>query len=144
MKVFPIFLSLVFISLLSFGQTKKQRSILVLSVNLYISTYIGIPCEKFEKAFENRIDTNKVCSIDSIEMLDKFLDNVQYAKDNKILDTRAKLIFVNKSGKNVTLCLDMFRISVDGASIVNSPAFYNYLRSLMPKKNLYSRMPKTE
>lgn len=137
MKVFLIFLSLAFNSLFSFGQNKAQRSILVLSVNLYTTSTFSIPCEKFEKSFKSRIEVNEVCSIDSIEMLDKFLDKLQYSKTNEKLNTRAQFIFKNKLGKNVTICIDMFRISVDGACVENSPEFLKFLHSLMPKKHLY-------
>lgn len=134
----PILISAIFIlvSLFSFGQKKKQRSILMRSINFYTTTLIAISCENFEKSL-SRIEINEIRSVDSIKMLDKYLEKPQYLKADGNLDVRAKLVFTNKHGKVVTICMDNFYASINGKCVDKSSELYKYLRSLIPQKQLY-------
>src|SRR5205814_6036388 len=107
---------------------------LVQSVNFYTTAFVAEQCEKFEKAFKDQLVTSKVYANDSIAALDQFLENLKYSTEDESLDTRAKFIFINKTGHKVTICMDKFYISVNGKVIEKSTEFYSFLRSLIPGK----------
>jgi hypothetical protein len=134
MKNYLILFATTILYTISFAQKDQQRSISILSVNFYIETFYAIPCENFMIQFKERIDSNVVLSKDTVHALDNFLENLRYSKENKALDTRAKIIFVNRLGVNITICMDMFNISVDGNLIKRNQKLSLFLRSVVPKK----------
>lgn len=115
------------------GQEKKA-SITVFSVNMFTETVISVPCNDFMKTFNKTIDTLVCYSLDSLAMMENFLKRVTYLKKSADVDTRAKIVFVNRSGKAVDICMDMFDVCVNGRAIKSYPDFRLYLLSWVPKK----------
>lgn len=140
MKIY-LFVIILFLSLAVKGQSKDHRSIGIYSVNFFASTITSINCDSFFSQFEGWIDTSVCYSRDSIIILDNFLDNIKYAAENTPLNTRAKILFVTKSGRKVSICIDMFQVAVNDKLIVDYPDFFKYLRALIPKKQFLRKIP---
>ena len=133
MKTYLIYIGLL-TPVFSLGQGSNQRIIQILSVNFYTTTTISIPCKKFEANFRIIMDTTVVHSKDSIKLLDKLISTVKFSKENTNIDTRAKIIFLNRYGKRKIICLGMFDISIDGKTIAPNKQLSKFVRSLIPKK----------
>ncbi|MBS1598416.1 MAG: hypothetical protein JST75_09320 [Bacteroidetes bacterium] len=134
LKSFCLFHIAVLTSFLLCAQSTPRKPIIVLSSNFYMTTFASIPCENFGTTFKTRVRTKQVRSKDTIERLDKFLDTIKISKENWSMNTRGKFLFVNKSGKQVTICIDLVRIKVDGNLIEPNAEFMRFLRSMIPKE----------
>jgi hypothetical protein len=126
-----LFVICIYVSALA---QKKSPSITAYSVDMNIETFTSIPCHDFVKQFQGRMDTTVCNSMDSLEAIGAFLKKVRYSKDPWNIDTRAKFVFESESGKLTNIYMDRFRIYVNDRMIEDFPQFYNYLYSLIAKK----------
>ena len=143
MKIYCFFLFILLNTFSSFAQTINKESILIFSVNFHTTTFISIPCENFSIQFEKQIKINKVYAEDSISILDKFLRNIKVLKNGKKVnvDTRAKLIYKNKMGKEVIICTDGFNLLINGSIVKRNKQFLKFILSLIPKEQLFIHHP---
>jgi hypothetical protein len=72
-----------------------------------------------QNIFDGQIKINKVNAKDSIAILDKFFKSIRFLKNGKEInvDTRAKIIYKNKIGKEVVICTDGFNLLVNGTVV---------------------------
>jgi hypothetical protein len=131
--------SLVILSIITtqklFAQENLDRTIISYSVNFYALTTFAVRCDRFQQAFNGRIDTIYVRAADSIHRLDLMLEKVKFKHSKRALDTRASIIFTTSSGMKLTICMDLWNIAVNGKIISSFPELDKFLRSLVPKKN---------
>jgi hypothetical protein len=136
MKYYFFFAFLIVHSFLALGQTQK-RQISVLSVNFDMETIVSVKCEEFGNAFDNQLKAKTFFAEDSIEMLDKLLGEIKFAKQKINIDTRGKFMFINKQGNAIAICMDRFNISIEGKPIAENRKLREFLSSLIPKEDLY-------
>lgn len=120
----------------SYGQQGNKQSIVIESINFYTKTIAAISCNNFESELGPMITRNLVTAKDSMTKLENFIANVKYLRDNEPLDARAKFIYVSKAGKKISICMNLFDICVQGRKIEQDTAFFNFLKSLVPKNQL--------
>ena len=85
------------------------------------------------------ITTNVVCAKDSIRELEDLLSHIKYSNNSHSIDARAKINFINESGERVIICMNLSDVCVNGRLIEEYPVFMEFLRSLIPKKQLAVR-----
>jgi len=136
MKIYFFLVFILLFSIFSFGQSNEKESILVLSVNFHTTTFISVPCENFTIQFDGQIKTNKVNAKDSIAILDRFLKSIRLFKNGREInvDTRAKIIYKNKIGKEVIICTDGFNLLINGSVVKKNKPFIKFVLSLIPEE----------
>jgi hypothetical protein len=125
MKVY-FFCFFILTTFFSYGQIKEKNSILVLSVNFFTTTFSSVPCEEFSSAFEHQLRIDKIYSEDSIAILNQFIEKIKFEKKKKgfDFDTRAKLIYKNKLGNNVIICVNQFAVLMNGNLVRKNKRFF--------------------
>jgi hypothetical protein len=101
-----------------------------------IETIIGIPCDDFEKQFQGRIDTVVCNAKDSLNAIAGFLQRIKYANSKEGIDTRAKFVYVDSAGETTQICMDKFRLRIDGRPLEDFPQFHKYLYSMIARKQM--------
>lgn len=136
MKIYFFLVLILLFSIFSFGQSNEKESILILSVNFHTTTIISVPCENFNIQFEGQIKINKVNAKDSIAILDKFLKSVRFFKNGREInvDTRAKIIYKNKIGKEVIICTNGVNLLINGSVVRKNKSFLKFVLSLIPEE----------
>jgi hypothetical protein len=129
--------SSVFIITVLFVRAQPARpSITVYSVNLYTETVIAISCDRFMDQFSKQMDTTVYYSTDSLRAIDNFLQSVRYSTNGGHVDTRVQFDIVNSAGKTIKICMGKFNLYVNDHVVRKNVAFFAYMRSLLPKKQL--------
>src|ERR1700744_5416200 len=113
---------LVFICLNIFLYAQKKRpAIRMYSVNIFTRTIASVPCNEFMKTFQGHMDTTVCYSQDSLDAIDAFLKRFRYSKSSEDIDARIKFEYLNKYGKVTNICMDMFKMSLNGQTIQDYP-----------------------
>src|SRR4051794_12825087 len=101
-------LTIVFIgfSVRSWGQTGKEKTIYIASVNFYLLTSVGVNCDEFEMRLKSRLLINVVRSVDSIRMLESCLKGIKYKRKEESIGVRAKFLYKDDSNKTIIICTD--------------------------------------
>ena len=144
MKTWYCFLFTILFSIFSFGQTKGKESILIQSINFYTTTIISVPCESFATQFKDNLRINEIYAEDSIAILDQFIKKIKFSKNRNAgsVNTRAKLIYKNKNGKEIIICVDRFNAIIDGHLAKKNKLFLKFILSLIPEEQLRFDYPK--
>jgi len=131
-----VFILLFWIGISAAGRAQPSRSrITVYSVYFGIESIIAVPCDQFKTQFEKRMDTTVCLAPDTLRAVASFLQHVRFGSHRDHIDTRAQFVFVDTGGKTTVICMDRWDICIDGQIIRGYPAFYRYLRLLVPKRN---------
>lgn len=133
-SLFSIFLS---------AQNREKTSIEIVSINFNTTSIMSTHCEDFVSQFTRGLMFNEVFAEDSIALLDSLLQKIKLCpKENATVNTRAKLMYRNKQGEEVTICVGKFNILVNGQLIKKNKLFSEFIFSLIPKENLQFPYPK--
>lgn len=130
------FCSSILIAILFVRAQQVHPSITVYSVNLYTETVIAISCERFIDQFSKQMDTTVCYSADSLRTIETFLKHVRYSTSGDHVDTRVQFNIVNLAGKTIKICMGKFDLFVNDHVVRKNTAFFAYMRSLVPKKQL--------
>jgi hypothetical protein len=136
MKIYYCFLCAIFSFYFTLGQRIEKTGVLILSVNFYTETIISVPCVNFATNFKEQLKINAVYAEDSIRKLDSLIKHIKYSNTQKSIDTRAKIVYKDSSGKDFIICLNNFDILINGSMIKKNKTFFNFVRSLVPKEQL--------
>jgi hypothetical protein len=129
-----IYILLIFVFNMVLNRASSQvigkKALYIESANFGTLTSIAITCQEFEVSFAGRIAATEVESVDTIKMLDSFLQSVRYSKKSDDIDVRAKIIYDKGNGERVRICISKFDIMIDGRLVKYNNKFYNFLRGL--------------
>lgn len=104
-----------------------------------IETPIAITCNDFVTGFARQLDTEVCRATDTLQAVTEFLRHSRPGSHRDHIDTRARIVFVDSTGNTTVICMDRWDLCVNGRIIRAYPAFYAYLRSLVPKVHPHTR-----
>ena len=136
MRITLLCLTFALASSSCFSQEQNKRRIQVFCINFYTRTSAQVNCSEFLTAFKDILTFTEIRAIDSVIMLDRYLDSVNYINEVPNMDVRAKFLFRDQRGREITICTNQFDIAVNGNLVKKNSSFFTFLMSLVPKNQL--------
>lgn len=117
----------LFLSCANRPREKDIERALLKKVNFDINSIVNIKCENFESTFKNKLELIEINDTSSLRKLELVLKSLKSDSIGRELDVRAKLILFYSDRTKDSLCMDRFRVTLNGKTFLMKQEFLNFI-----------------